>query len=87
LIVARVRHFPDVRPADRVDSRSIGVSGCSLSVLAVLDQAVAEGADSLLLEDDSPSHTNISALSRRDRTPVVRELLASGHHMRNLRHR
>jgi GR25 family glycosyltransferase involved in LPS biosynthesis len=87
LVVAQAKRFPDVRPADRVDSRTLGFPGCFLSVLAVLDQAVAEGADSLLLEDNSPSHTNTSALSRLDRTSVVRELLASGHHVRNLRHR
>lgn len=48
----QVRHFPAVRPADHGGFRSIGAHGCFLSHLAVIEQAVAEGVDSLLLLED-----------------------------------
>jgi glycosyl transferase, family 25 len=49
----QVTHFPAFRPADDGGFRSIGAHGCFRSHLGVIEQAIADGLDSILiLEDD-----------------------------------
>jgi hypothetical protein len=49
----KVRHFPAVRPSDAGGFDTIGAHGCFRSHLVAIEQAVADGVDSLLiLEDD-----------------------------------
>ena len=49
----KVTHFPAFRPADDGGFRSIGAHGCFRSHLGVIEQAIADGLDSILiLEDD-----------------------------------
>jgi glycosyl transferase, family 25 len=68
-----VIHFPAVRPADDGGFRSIGAQGCYRSHLGVIERAIADGIDSmLLLEDDCNLSDEFSA-----RMPAINAALKS----------
>ncbi len=68
-----VIHFPAVRPADDGGFRSIGAHGCYRSHLGVIEHAIADGIDSmLLLEDDCNLSDQFSA-----RMPAINAALKS----------
>jgi hypothetical protein len=59
-----------VRPADRGEFRSIGARGCFLSHLGVLEDAVAQGLQSILIIEDDMDWTALALSPEFDAAPL-----------------
>jgi len=74
ILSTRVEFVPGVRPAEAAPFGSVGVKGCFLSHLAVLNAALLGGFESvMILEDDAEFEGNVAEIVPRLEEAILRQ--------------